>query len=106
MLVNTAHAALEHRPQIFNRVGVGIALDVFIAGMVDRVVGRKLFAKLGVDTAFIGMQVGRARYVGNNDFTNLIGSGAMNYGMCGPCRRVRQGQGWRISVRRPAFHPL
>ena len=56
MLIDALHATLENRPDVLNRVGVNIATDILIAGVNNGVVFRKLFASLGIDAAFVGVQ--------------------------------------------------
>ena len=56
MLIDALHATLENRPNIFNRVCVNGSTDILIARVNDGVVFRKLFASLGVNLAFVGVQ--------------------------------------------------
>jgi hypothetical protein len=56
MLIDALLAALENRPYVFNRVCVDVATDVLILGMNNGVMFGKLFASLGIDAAFIGVQ--------------------------------------------------
>ena len=56
MLIDAFHATLEHAPNVFDSVGVNVATNILIPGVNDRGMARKLFASLGIDAAFIGVQ--------------------------------------------------
>ena len=56
VLVDALHAPLEDGPYVFNGVRVDVSANVFILGVYDGVMGGKLFASLGIDTAFVGVQ--------------------------------------------------
>lgn len=70
VLVDAFHAALEDREEAFNRVGVNAAADIFAGGVLDRLMGRKLGAGLGVEAAFVGVEDRRAANVGDDDLAD------------------------------------
>ena len=67
VLIDALHAALEDRKVAFDCVGMGSAARPFVIAVVDGFVAGKLFAKAGVQVAFVGAQMGFAAGVADHD---------------------------------------
>jgi hypothetical protein len=78
MLVDAAHAALEHREEAFDGVGGHVAPRIFLLGVVHGLVGHEVRANPLVHAVLVGVQAAFLGDVLANDAGHLGGIGTLD----------------------------
>lgn len=72
MLIGATHAALEDRKVAFDGVGMHVAANVFLAGMLDGLMVCKVRRHAGIEAAFVGIEDALAGNVVGNESGNVF----------------------------------
>src|SRR5438309_2209259 len=70
MLIYSINSALEEREHAFNCICIGVSSYVFVSGMINGSMRRKLFTDAPIDAAFIGSEMGFPRSDGDDQRTD------------------------------------
>lgn len=93
VLVDAFHAPLEDRKVVFDVVGCHAITMVDASAVIDRTVPFELFADLGVDAAFVGMQFRFAADVANKNIADGLGVGFLDMERAGFAARDERDDG-------------